>query len=142
MTERAAFSFTDFMFAILSETCGWVAIVALRSLMSTNVLQIIFPELATQFGLNRKVDLSCGFNSPHRGLRALETEASFKDGNILDINLNFGCSLKVSESPENDSPSRDPDSLFAFIDAMTLDPDSSSYPHILRSVFFSLSTQT
>ena len=69
-------------------------------------------------------------------------EAFFKDGNILDFKLNFGCSLKVSESSENYSSSRDPESVIAFIDAMNLDPDSSSYPHIFRSFFFSLSTQT
>ena len=38
---------------------------AVRLLMNTNLLQILFPEIKDEFGLNKGVDLKCGFNKEY-----------------------------------------------------------------------------
>jgi hypothetical protein len=74
----------------------------IRALMSTQVWKVLFPELESEYDANQRVDLRCGWNKDYLKKGNLRdssiSQIQFRDGNMIDMNLHFGCGLYVYES--------------------------------------------
>jgi hypothetical protein len=87
---------------------------AMRALMNTQVFSILMPELQKEYG-NAPVDLRCAMNQKllHDGklpeeeehLAAELTTFKFREGNKIDADLHFGCSVVVYKDGDKKSGS-------------------------------------
>jgi len=89
----------------------------LRALMSTKVWQFLFPELETDYDPNLRVDLRCGWNKDYLKKGKLRdsniSQIQFRDNNMIDMNLHFGCGLYVYDSGRKKSEVEQLMELFA-----------------------------
>ncbi len=58
----------------------------------------VFPDVAVEYGVDRKLDIRCGFSKAFISEKLHEHHTSqiwFKKGNNLEYTFNFGCSVMV-----------------------------------------------
>jgi hypothetical protein len=58
----------------------------------------IFPEIVTEFGHNKRLDVKCGFSKQFLQGKLADKHTSqvwFKEGNIIEFAANFGCGVFV-----------------------------------------------
>ena len=76
----------------------------LSAFFNTIYFAKIFPDLSLEFGVNRMLDIRCGFSKAFLNEHLTEKHTSqiwFKNGNIVDFTLNFGCGIFVGPSPDS-----------------------------------------
>ena len=100
---------------------------AVRMLMNTNVLRMFFPELKSEVGLNKPIDLKCGFNRDYLVQGKLdETKISqilLREDNIVDLNLHFGCGIYYRKTEQRSSKLDDNfEMIIKLFEAISSDP--------------------
>jgi hypothetical protein len=62
---------------------------------------VLFPELATEYDANQRLDLRCGWSKDYLKKGKLSdssiSQIQFRDDNMIDLNLHFGCGIYVYE---------------------------------------------
>jgi hypothetical protein len=92
----------------------------IRALMSVQVWQVFFPELARDFDAAQRVDLRCGWNKDYLKKGELAdssiSQVQFKDDNMIDMNLHFGCGVYVYDDGKKKEPMQQLMELFESMD--------------------------
>lgn len=109
------FSLMDTFVSIVPQQYAVVAPM-LKQMMNTQVLSLFFPKLKS-YG-NRKADLKCSLSRDELRKGGIQGEIStirFLDGNKIDLDMHFGCSLLVYGDDQDlpkDEQARDVEQLF------------------------------
>jgi len=62
--QKTVYSLTEFLIEYMPEDfLGGGAVI--RALMNTKVWQVLFPELATEYDANQRIDLRCGWSKDY-----------------------------------------------------------------------------
>lgn len=71
----------------------------IRLLMNTNLFHMFFPEIIDEYGMNKGVDVKCGFSKDYLSGGHLEhnqiSQIYLKDSDTIDFNIHFGCGIYV-----------------------------------------------
>ncbi len=76
----------------------------LSAFFNTIYFAKLFPDLSLEFGVNRMLDIKCGFSKAFLSDKLTEKHTSqiwFKEGNIVDFSFNFGCGIFVGPPPDS-----------------------------------------
>lgn len=120
----------------------------MRALMTAQVWQAFFPDLLKKYNPTQQVDFRCSFNKhflEEGGLRSSRVSSvQFKDGNTVDMDLHFGCSLYVFDN----SHRGDFEQIMEFFSMLAADKDDvnwiaykSFYISLAGSVTFDFSKE-
>lgn len=109
----------------------------LKTLFSTQVASVFFPELLRNFGTTY-IDLRCGFGKDFlsRGHLKFNSISSmrFNEGDKIEADLHFGCGLYVYKHNHKQS---DLEALMGLFTSMNTDINDSAWTKY-RSVFVSM----
>jgi hypothetical protein len=131
--QKKTYSLTEFIIQYMPEDfLGGGAI--LRALMSTQVWQVFFPELTKDYG-EARIDLRCGWSKDFLKKGELSessiSQIQFRDDNMIDLNLHFGCGVHVYDSGDKKEPVQ---ALMELFTSITPDEDDSKWKE--HSSFF------
>ena len=144
------YSLTEVIFSLLPEDApGSNALLGL--VMNTKVFSFFFEELK-QFGANRRLDLRCSFSKDflREDGHLKDVEVSrlyFREGDIIDFDLHFGCGVYVFNSDmkldrsESQAELLSIESLVDMMSMLTASVDDESKWKPFRSFFMSTSTR-
>ena len=136
------YSLSEALFSALpDDMIGGQALISM--LMNTNVLGFFFEELKQQ--PNKRLDLRCSFSKDylqkgHLGEKKV-SRLSFREGDIVDLDLHFGCGVYVYNGVLKSQDATDELNLASIIDLMTMlssDPSDDSKWKPFRSFFASM----
>ena len=104
--QKKTYSLTEFIIEYMPEDfLGGGAVV--RALMSTKVWQVLFPDLGKDYG-EARMDLRCGWSKDFLKKGQLSessiSQIQFRDDNMIDLNLHFGCGVHVYDDGKNKEP--------------------------------------
>lgn len=110
-----------------------------RALMNTSVWKIFFPDLVHVFGENQQMDFRCAFNKDYLEEGKLSntglSQLHFRDGDIIEGELNFGCSVYVYQSGNTVAdPMKQVMQLFESLSTDISDPAWTTYRSFFASV--------
>jgi hypothetical protein len=113
----------------------------LQNFFTTLWFSRLFPDITKEHGINKKLDVRCGFSKSFLSGKIKDTHTSqiwFRKGNKIDYSFNFGCGVFVSKKAGTD-----PKALFQSIIAAAYQnagkTDNSAEEWInYRSIFLSV----
>jgi hypothetical protein len=104
---------------------------AVRALMSVQVWSVLFPSLLQTYKPTQKVDFRCGFSKEFLNEGGLTdstvSQVWFRDGNQIDMELHFGCSIFAFKEDPNSNPLQGIMELFTQLSADLDDPRWESH---------------
>lgn len=127
--KKKFYSITDLLLDLMPEGFAASAPIA-RAIMNTSVFKFIFPELVREFGENKQIDFRCAFNKDflqqgHLSSNGL-SRITFRDGDLVEGDLNFGCSIYVFGDDKNDK--KDPmQHLMQMFASLGTDPEDPAW---------------
>mmetsp|Transcript_10085 Transcript_10085/g.17006 ORF Transcript_10085/g.17006 Transcript_10085/m.17006 type:complete len:394 (+) Transcript_10085:720-1901(+) len=135
--NRKSYSVTELLLELLPENFpGTVPII--RAIMNTSVIGFLFPELTREYGPNQQMDFRCAFNKDFLDKGQLEnsrlSQFFFREGDIVDMDLNFGCSIYVYQGQKSMDPMQMVMQLFQALSVDIEDPSWSQH----KSFFISM----
>ena len=116
---------------------GLGAIPIVNSVMNTQVWQFLFPDLK-QYSKPQKVDFRCVFSKDYLQKGKLSnsnlSQIFFRDGNKVDLNLNFGCGMYVFDSGDSKNEMQ---MILEIFQALNTDASDPSWKNF-KSFFISM----
>lgn len=128
--SKHTYSFTEFLLEMTPGSIKQISQMA-TNFFTSSIFAPLFPNMQRDIGLGKRIDFRCGFNKQFMNGKVEDDHISqiwFKQGNIIEFNFNFGCSVVYNKKQGPTTPL----SIF-----QAFDQDSADWAP-WRSFFFSL----
>eukprot|EP00356_Strombidium_inclinatum_P013346 CAMPEP_0170482128 /NCGR_PEP_ID=MMETSP0208-20121228/2281_1 /TAXON_ID=197538 /ORGANISM="Strombidium inclinatum, Strain S3" /LENGTH=692 /DNA_ID=CAMNT_0010754929 /DNA_START=16 /DNA_END=2091 /DNA_ORIENTATION=- len=144
--NQKSYSASEMLIDLIPENFlgGLGAMPIVNTVMTTQVWQFLFPGLK-RYSSPERIDFRCGFNKDYLKKGQLEnsklSQVFFREGNQIDVDLNFGCGLYVYENPNKKASSGgnfDLNQIMEVFQALSADKNDPAW-HNYKSFFISMS---